>query len=293
MLRAWLALALGAAAWAQPVPEATPEIQDRLLGPFALGDRSFQATLSIAKLGGAETVSRVQVKDADGMVCFERKLPYQIEGGRFLETTSVQAALLSGKGGSGLLLTYGVIPFTPLGGRSWQVLGVVGGKLIPFSPPVALEGELLGQAAGAPAHASWDEALRVDVLNFRIWTGNFFVIVPLEVNWELGYMRPAYRLVEKCRMVVEAQRKPAGDDSSIRLFQDSDEAAGTPAQVAVKKDSAVELLWAEGRIVWEESEDHVSLSVLEDVWLKVRIDGKEGYIHTNEDFTAIGLPEAG
>ncbi len=27
-----------------------------------------------------------------------------------------------------------------------------------------------------------------------------------------------------------------------------------------------------------------------DVWLKVRIDGKEGWVYSEEDFSAIGLP---
>jgi hypothetical protein len=235
----------------------------------------------------------VQVKDTGGTVSFQRILLYQFEGGRFLETTSVQAEVLRGKGGSGLLLTYTVAPSTPLGGRSWQVLGMVEGKLVPFSPPVTPEGELLGQSSGPEVSASWDEALRVDVLNFRVWTGNFSVLVPLEVNWDLGYMRPAYRWVAKCRMLVQAQRKPTEGEASVRLFRESEENTGAPMQLAVRKDTAVELLWAEGRIAWEESEDGVRLGVLEDIWLKVRIDGKEGYIHSTEDFDAIGLPEAG
>jgi hypothetical protein len=28
-----------------------------------------------------------------------------------------------------------------------------------------------------------------------------------------------------------------------------------------------------------------------DLWLKVRIDGKEGWVHSEEDFRALGLPE--
>ncbi len=31
----------------------------------------------------------------------------------------------------------------------------------------------------------------------------------------------------------------------------------------------------------------------DELWLKVRIDGKKGWIHTQEDFVAIGLPPAG
>ena len=45
--------------------------------------------------------------------------------------------------------------------------------------------------------------------------------------------------------------------------------------------------------MWDEEKDIVGLGVGEDLWLKVRIDGKEGWIHTQEDFSAIGLPQAG
>jgi len=291
MRRAWLALVISMAALGQVVPEASVETEDRLAGPFAVGDRSFQLVLAVAKLDGAETVAGVQVKDPDGTVCFERKLPYEISGGQFEETTSAEAEPLIGKSGSGLLLTYRLNPSGARRSRSWQVLGVVGGKLVPFSPPVTPEGELVGQVRGSPMNTARDEALQVDVLNFRIWTGNFFAIVPLEVNWDQGYVRPAYHLVAKCRMLVEGQRKPPESEASVALFPESDQKPGAPVQVVVRKDSAVELLWAEGRILWEESEDRVNLSAFENIWLKVRIDGKEGYLHSPENFAAIGLPE--
>jgi len=35
----------------------------------------------------------------------------------------------------------------------------------------------------------------------------------------------------------------------------------------------------------------VGISADSDLWLKVRIDGKEGWIHSEEDFQALGLPE--
>jgi hypothetical protein len=46
-------------------------------------------------------------------------------------------------------------------------------------------------------------------------------------------------------------------------------------------------------ITWQEAPEVVSLSVGEDVWVKVRIDGKEGWIHTPEDLNAIGLFASG
>lgn len=63
--------------------------------------------------------------------------------------------------------------------------------------------------------------------------------------------------------------------------------------MVVKSDSKVEFLGAEAEVVWRENADSVSLGVSEDVWLNIRIDGREGWIHTQEDLQAIGLPQSG
>jgi len=49
----------------------------------------------------------------------------------------------------------------------------------------------------------------------------------------------------------------------------------------------------DGWFDWEEDTDAVNINIAGDPWLKVRIDGKEGWIHTQEDFEAIGLPQTG
>ncbi len=295
VLRAFLALAIAAVAWGQAQPQSAVVTAERTAGPFALHERSFQVVFHLARLPGAdpeESVASLEIRDQDGAVHFERTLPYRVEGERFEETIGVEAALVQGKLGSGLLLSYGVLPSTPMGGRSWQVLGMVEGKLRPFSKPVALEGALLEKASGQPVRASWDSALGTDVLNFRVWTGRFFVIVPLAVNWEWGYFRPAYFLT-KCRWNVEAERRPRAGPSSVRLHPQSDEEAGEAEEVALTPGSKVEFLGAEGGIQWDESEDQIWLGVSESVWLRVRIDGKEGWLQEPEDFDAVGLPEAG
>jgi len=68
----------------------------------------------------------------------------------------------------------------------------------------------------------------------------------------------------------------------------------------------VELLTARIAMQWVESGtatasanstgplgDVISIGVAPDteLWLKVRIDGKEGWMHSEEDFVALGLPE--
>jgi hypothetical protein len=68
---------------------------------------------------------------------------------------------------------------------------------------------------------------------------------------------------------------------------------GTPGHVVLKKDSKVVILAAQGKVDWQEDDHGVGLTPGDDFWLKVRIDGKEGWIHTQEDFLAIGLPQSG
>jgi hypothetical protein len=79
-------------------------------------------------------------------------------------------------------------------------------------------------------------------------------------------------------------------------------------KTVVKKDSKVDLLttlvathWAEGNDGRFQGpmDDAGSFGVTSggvpdpdtDLWLKVRIDAKEGWMHSEEDFRALGLPE--
>ena len=79
----------------------------------------------------------------------------------------------------------------------------------------------------------------------------------------------------------------------VRLRREADESTGVTQHVVVKRDSKAEFLGAEAEVVEKENAGNVSLGVSDDVWLKIRIDGREGWIHTQEDFQAIGLPQAG
>jgi hypothetical protein len=81
--------------------------------------------------------------------------------------------------------------------------------------------------------------------------------------------------------------------SFVRLHAEADEGMGTPQHVVLKRDSRVDLLGSEGEVSWQEDERYVGLAPGDDFWLKVRIDGREGWIHTQENFLALGLPQAG
>jgi hypothetical protein len=79
----------------------------------------------------------------------------------------------------------------------------------------------------------------------------------------------------------------------VRLFRESNEQGGPPAHVVVKANSAVEVIAGKVAVRWDEGPDAVTIAVADDVWVKVRIDGREGWIHSPEDLNAIGLFASG
>ena len=76
-------------------------------------------------------------------------------------------------------------------------------------------------------------------------------------------------------------------------------------KAVVKKDSKVDLLtafvptqWTEGKTLPPSGSKGLAdeaggfgVAPDSDLWPKVRIDGKEGWMHSEEDFRALGLPE--
>ena len=293
----------------------SPPIQalTRSLGPFDLNGQKFSVTLHIQQIrtGNAvpdpdfqETLSKLEIKDDQGNIHFSEDIPVsETEDESFIETTSVSAELLRGKQASGLLLTYGILPSTPLGGLSWQVLGLFNSKLVPFSKPIFLEGDLVNApAADQSIPTAQEPNLQGEVLHFRVWTGNFFMIFPVKIDWLQAKLSPAWicrKLTASgpqplCRYRVEADRVPQEEDETfVRLFSEPGEDAGNPAHIVVRKASQIEFLESEAEVYWEEDDQGIGVSASDDPWLKVRIDGKEGWIHTQEDFAAIGLPQAG
>jgi hypothetical protein len=116
-----------------------------------------------------------------------------------------------------------------------------------------------------------------------------------------------------CQYRVLPERQLSNSDITfVRLWPSPDEKSGSPEKTVVKKDSKVDLLTALVATHWDEGNpaglpasskgpmhDAGGFGVAvgsdgttgRDLWLKVRIDGKEGWIHSEEDFRALGLPE--
>src|SRR5258708_23193092 len=95
-----------------------------------------------------------------------------------------------------------------------------------------------------------------------------------EVGW---YMR-----------VEEDRKPPAHEDRFAGLFVEPNETMGEPEHVVMQKDSTIEILGSRAMTTWKEN-GQLLQPAFADIWLHVRIDDRAGWIHGEEDFSAIGL----
>ena len=154
---------------------------------------------------------------------------------------------------------------------------------------------------------------KADAVEFKIWTVHCRLIYAVRVDWAAGKLSPAQECVgtaadpgEGCQYKILPEDKLYADGITfVRLWPSPAENPGQPMKTVVKKDSKVDLLTARVAVRWAEGtsafapgsqgplDDVVSVAPDKDadLWLKVRIDGKEGWMHSEEDFRALGLPE--
>ncbi|MGB9335683.1 MAG: hypothetical protein WCB14_11785 [Candidatus Acidiferrales bacterium] len=292
-------------------PSGEPEFQDveERKGPFTFGGQTYTVVAHNKRVSGKQgegalALASLDITDAAGAVLHHEEFPHSFENGEFTESCSVSVNPITGSNGAGLLLDTGCLPSAPLSGGPWQIFGIVNGKLSAIGKPLYAEGEMGDFVPGKVNHMGNLTQILPDELRIRLFTGYFFVSVPVRVNWmerklalaQHCFYQTGHGMAEGgCEMPVEGvERHPGEQDLTfVRMFPESNEQIGPPAHVVVKKDSRVEILAGKVLVTWEEGKDGISLGIADDIWVKVRIDGKEGWIHSDEDLQAIGLYRAG
>jgi hypothetical protein len=295
------------------------------LGPFSIAGRDYTVELQTKKVRPGstneqgDTVVAMEIRDAAGAVQYRKTFPYQEANEAFSDSWSVSAKLLTGTNGTGLLVRYDAYsePSAPEEEpTAWfQVFGVLNGKFAPFGAPLEVQGGLLDEYAdGHTYKTARSLGTQADAVDFKAWTGHCRLIYPVRVDWTQGKLSPAQEctksagdLTTGCQYKVMPENNLYNEGITfVRLWPSSDEKSGQPVKTVVKKDSKVDLLTALVATQWAESSTAApssnskgpladaggfGVAAGSDLWLKVRIDGKEGWMHSEEDFRALGLPE--
>jgi len=251
--------------------------------PFSLQGRSYTAILK--KKRPENAVVSFQLLNSRGTVLYERALPYQIETADdpYSEFAIAGVQPLSRGGGSGLLLSYSIASqpsATVEENTNWyQLFGVINGDLKAFGEPMSVEGELLDSKS--------------EFLDFKLWAHHFRIVFPVRVDWAAGKLLPAHDCENQsgeCEYDVRSEELHREEGVTfVRLCPAAGTACEMPERVLVKTDSKIDLLKGRAYVKWTGQE--ISVPEAEhQVWLLVRVDGKEGWIHDNEDFDSLGLP---
>lgn len=288
-------------------PSPLLEDVEHHLGPFLIGGKEYTVAIGAKRIKGqtapgSEADVSLEVRDAQGAVVHRETFGYSFDRGEFMESCGASADIFSGSMGKWLMIRSECEPSAPMSGGPWEIFGDFNGKFTQYGGDIYTEGELLRFVPGAVTKVGTATSFGFDSILFKVWTGNFYVTLPVKIEFSEPKLAPGIRCLGQtgrgfaeigCEVLVEAKRVLTNDDTFVRVFGEPQEDGAVPSHVVIHPDSKVEFLAASARIKFDESKGSIGLAVDDDVWLKVRIDGKTGWIHTQEDFIAIGLPEAG
>lgn len=297
---------------ARPSAEA-PRVVDSAqeLGIFEIGGARYGVLARLKSISGANdpktsvTLSELEILGANGGVVYRKGFPADLQGGRFARTLSASASSLQGAGGAALVIRLLEEPAAASEGESWLVFAIVGGKLTALGTPLP-PGQGTGLAVGGVVTGVMVSggvnvmplASKAEALEFRAWTGNFFVFVPVRMDWEQGQWGEGENCfaLDKgtlkktgCNMRLDAAARPRAQGLVMTLYTDPVEDRYHASQVPIVSGAQFEILTARAIVNWKDVGGRVACS-FEDVWLRVRVNGDTGWVHSEADFAALGLP---
>ena len=316
----WVFCALPPHTLAQPESSPKAVLQDvsETLGPFVIAGESFSVVLHSKSLMGVAGANRsrtlvdLEIRDHSGAALYRKAFPYHVSESGFDQVIRASVRLLPGDNLTGLLVTYTREPAVPGSQQFWQFFGFRDGKLGLFDPPgsepamnspARFTGVMMMTPNG-PAAMPTPMRGPLDTVELRVWTGNYYAIVPLKVDWRGGKLMVGQHCLESgggpglhevgCDMRVETQPVSGNAEFTFaRVFPTPEEQAGVAVQHAVIPRSAdVQFLKARAIANWISDGDVLRVQ-LQNLWLKVLINNNteyEGWIHAEQDLAAVGLP---
>ena len=286
------------------------------IGPLTLKEKEFTVILKLLRYQGASTgfdatVESFSIVDNSGTIHHQQSFHVIYGNGGFAESISISAYALDTYGkkvfidesgmlkqavakrqeGEGLILYSSIVPSAPLAGVSCQVFVLRKARLVSLFPPLTVYGRMYELPQGS--HPNSRRLFEDNTLRFGVWTGWFEVIVPVRVFDQLRVVPIHYHSTFAYNAFdVRVERKHFEEETFVRLFEKPD-ISSIPKHVIIKKDTKVAFLWTYANVSIErgEAESRIFTDTLP--WLKVQIDGKQGFVRDAEDLLALGIQPAG
>lgn len=284
------------------------------LGAFGIGDTKFSVVAHDKTIPHAnsadspETLAVLEIRDGSGTTVYSANFPFDVQDGHFVRPIIAAASLIGGGPNAAIVIRYIEQSTSSLReDESFQVFGLVNGKLAAFGAPQAL-GRTDGGTPSSDALTGVMVGGGVDVeplmstaevLQFRAWTGNFLVTVPVRVDWAHGKWsegEECYALGNGtspqrrgCNLGLATNPRPPVDGASVTLYSGPVEDHYASQSISLEGKSSVVFVGVQALVNWKTNGDRFACT-LDNVWLHVRIDGHDGWVHSESDLAALGLP---
>jgi len=231
------------------------------------------------------TVKEIRIIDRAGTTHFAESYHIPLYGTGFEYSYRIEPYLLMTENDRGILLVRDALPSAPTSGRSIRIFSRHEEKIKPISHWLTVAGDIEGISP------SDDGRVRLppgDTVTFLVWTGHFSVVVPVLVDLEgVRILVP-----EGIRSYALKAKGPVffRNPDPVNLFMEPSESSPT-IKIAVSRSSRIEYIetLTEAHLAGEKN---LELRVLSP-WLRVRVDGQEGWLREERDFISVGLPPAG
>ncbi len=302
---------------ATPAGVAEEKTTEERLSPFAISGNNYAVVLHKKHLPASEDsgpldgIVAMEIVDAAGAVQYQRTYPLWADA-EDVSTWTVSAYILKGTNGTGLLMRSRP---SESSGFYEQIFGVVNGKLVPFCGPFPAM-DVKPDASGVHRTVG-PLGPQADEIPVTMGIGRFVITIPIRLDWAQGKLTLAPQCPELAAGNAHAMcqyqmvdpksflQKPKSV-TFVRLYSSPNENSGKPERVIVKPGSQIDLLVYIADMELKQPDflhaplpgefpvkDMASIGMApnSDGWLQVRIDGKVGWIHGNEDLDALGLPE--
>jgi len=254
-------------------------------GPFVVKNKIFTIVMTHKKIFGDDTVESFEIIDENNLTHYKKYFGATIAEGHpdFESTIQMGAYKVEGLRGEGLIIFYTLMSNAPPSGTSCQFFGLDKQMLKSLTSELGIAGGIHKLPKGDSERTL--RLLEGDVINVQIWTNYFAVTIPISVDFDRLMIKPAKASGNFDVYYPRSSLRPVG--SAIIIYADHD--ANLKAEsITLTAATTIDYLYAYAEIQLEkyESEDKIEVSNL---WLKIKIDGKEGWVKDSASFYALGF----
>ncbi len=259
--------------------------QVKKIGPYVIEGKRIAIIAHIREREGYVLPSSYfEIQDEAGVSHCKQGLGF-IPG---LSTNIEGAFKLEGKSGEGLIIYFDSGPTAPSAGKSFQIFGLEKGNIKPLSLPITVYGNF----EQLPKKKS-DQVLKLldgDLIKAKVWKGLIGVVVPLLVDLKRLTIVP---LNNNGIFDIYLGSDPDKPYKLPRSFYRDHNLNAKIEKIDILKGTDVHFLKAFADVRLKQDWAPVLDVDVSNLWLKVKINGQEGWLNDLDDFINLGLSPSG